>query len=242
MNKYDELLNTLLMEQDVLIKNRTKLNQEKEALEKTKAQKEKVLNENKQKYEELEEIKNTLENFSFKVPKKFIYRRLIAYGLTYLVAIVFCLLLGLVLSLFKSSWGITTFVLNPIKEGALTTMAFAPLIIILEQACETFQKRDILKRYKYEKIVNILNNLVRDSKELTKSIEKDEENIEIIDNKREDETSKIEAIKTKINQVSTQKYKTLVSLVNTTYDQDLSAAYENDPVIKRVLEKEKSYE
>ena len=48
------------------------------------------------------------------------------------------------------------------------------------------------------------------------------------------QTNKKDEIKAKIKQVYNQKDKALTKLINTTYDKELSQAYDQDEVIKKI--------
>lgn len=229
MNKYDELLSTLILAKNDIIDKISDLEQERENIQKDTEQKEKTLTENKQRIEELKKIREVLENFSFKVPKRFIFSRLFAFILA-------CLPFALLFILLR----LLSFL--GLKEIALVFFVYCPLILILEQAFEAFKKRKILKNNNYEDIQKQLRDLINNNKELALALEKDIENMENINQRINIEIDKKAEIEAKIKQVYNQKYKALTSLINVTYDKELSKIYDQDEVIKRVLQKEDTYE
>lgn len=228
MNKYDELLNTLTLAKDDIVKKISELEQGKAELNQNIEQKEKELADNKKRYEKLNEIRKILENFSFKVPKRFILRRLFGLAVGSIVSILLFFLLSLLIP--------------AIRELFLPTIILSIFIQFLLAITNAFSNLEILKNYKYEDVKKELNNLINNNNELTLALNKDKENMENINERINIEIHKKAEIKAKIKQVYNQKDKVLTSLINASYDKELSHAFDQDDVIKRVLKKEDTHE
>ena len=225
MNKYDELIDKLLNEQEEKSKNIRQLEKEKKALQNDNDQIESITKKNDEEIDQLANIREILERYSYKIPKDILYNRCI-YMLVLLFAVeVTGTLLGFLFYLLT-------------KQLIWAFLIIGPVYLILKTASDTYKNRQIIKNNNYDSITRSLNIIIDKNNKLIKSVRKSKEEIKVIDTKIKEETNIKEAIEAKIDKVYKQKYKALNSIINAAFDQELSERYDKDIVIKRELIKD----